>query len=279
MLRNRTSRRRLCRSVLLLLIPFVVPSAIYAEQVLRLGGSGTDLASMRLLADAFARHHPNLTIRMPPSLGSGGGIKALLAGKLDLAITSRALKQKEQHPGLTAHLYARTPLVFVVAKTSPVDAVTTEMLQGFYSGQHPYWPDNSVARPILRPPSDSDTLMIKKHRRELINALDAAYKRRGIPVAITDQDSADRIQQIPGAFGTSTLALILAEKRNLKALKLDNVTPSALNVHNGRYSLIKDLYIVIASHSSPAAHQFLSFLDSREAIDILLNTGHMLPED
>ncbi len=66
---------------------------------LKIGGTGAALGTMRLLADEFVRLHPDTSIVIPDSLGSGGGIKAVLAGALDIALSSRQLKSKEKNAG------------------------------------------------------------------------------------------------------------------------------------------------------------------------------------
>ncbi len=63
---------------------------------LKIGGTGAALGTMRILADQFVRKRPDISVVIPDSLGSGGGIKAVLAGALDIALSSRQLKPKEQ---------------------------------------------------------------------------------------------------------------------------------------------------------------------------------------
>lgn len=71
---------------------------------------------------------------MVPSLGSGGGIKAVLAGAIDLAVIGRPLKEAERGRGAIATDYARTPLVFATAAATKVSAITLRELPNIYSG-------------------------------------------------------------------------------------------------------------------------------------------------
>ena len=80
---------------------------------LKIGGTGAALGTMRILADQFVRKRPDISVVIPDSLGSGGGIKAVLAGALDIALSSRQLKPKEQNAGAKATQYATTPFVLV----------------------------------------------------------------------------------------------------------------------------------------------------------------------
>jgi phosphate transport system substrate-binding protein len=105
--------------------------------------------------------------------------------------------------------------------------------------------------------------------------LDAAYLRRGIVVAVTDQESADKIATVPGALGTSTLALLLAEQRPLKVLAFDDVVPNTQSISEGGYRLVKDLYFAVTSDPSEVTREFLHFLSSAEGVAILQRTGHV----
>jgi phosphate transport system substrate-binding protein len=63
--------------------------AAYAGEIVRVGGAGSGLGGMRLLAKAFEAGHPGTKVQVFSSLGSSGGIKALLVGSLDLAVSGR----------------------------------------------------------------------------------------------------------------------------------------------------------------------------------------------
>ncbi len=246
-----------------------------AKTTLHVGGSGVDLATIKIIAQAFSQSNSDIKILVLPSVGSGGAVRGVVRGKLNVGLTSRSLKDKEISPDVRAYMYAKTPLVFVVADSTNVSAVSHKQLGHMYSGKQLQWSNGSNARPILRPVSDSDVLLIKKVIPSLTADIEFAYKRRGIAVAATDQESADLISAVPGAFGTSTMALILSEQRPLKALTLDGVEPSNENMMNGSYPLVKSLYFVVNEPASSAVKQFLEFILAPEAQAILKRTGHM----
>ncbi len=245
-------------------------------QALVLGGSGTDLGTFRLLADAFRESHPHVDITILPSMGSGGGIKAVKHQKLNLALTSRPLNNAERSSKIKAIHYASTPLVLAVSITSPQRDVTKDQINQIYTGKLKQWPDGSPTRPILRPSQDSDTKILINTLAECEQCFIEAYHRHGIPVALTDQESADMIARVPGAIGTSTLALILSEKKPIKALNLDGVAPTVENLQNKTYPMYKKLYLVYNNdHNLQNLNAFLNFIYSDKGQSILLNTGHM----
>lgn len=92
----------------------------------RIGGTGSALGGMQLLADAFMQSHPGTEIAVLPSLGSGGGIKALRAGAIDIAVSSRPPKDTKRAPGMVDLEYARTPFVFATRADNPITSTTVE---------------------------------------------------------------------------------------------------------------------------------------------------------
>lgn len=65
---------------------------------------------MRLLGDAFSRTDPAIKIEIVTGLGTLGGIRALAAGAVDLAVAARSATAEERGVGLRSTLYAATPL-------------------------------------------------------------------------------------------------------------------------------------------------------------------------
>ena len=244
-----------------------------AEEI-RIGGNGGSLATMQLLGEAYAKAHPGTRIVVLPSLGSSGGVKAVLSGAIQVGASARPLKDEEARAGGVALEYGRTPFVFATAASNKSTGVTIGELVDIYSGKIDRWPDGTRIRLVLRPIGDSDSDMIKSLSPAMRDALTEAEKRKGMAFAVTDQEAADRLEKIPGALGPSTLAQILTEKRSLKALKLGEIEPTAKTLADGRYPYHKRLFVVTAVNSPPSARQFAAFVQSAPAREILARTGH-----
>jgi phosphate transport system substrate-binding protein len=263
------------RLVPLALGVLLVPAA--GAQEIKIGGTGASLATMQRLAQAYRQGHPEANITVLPSLGSGGGIKAVLAGAIQVAVSSRALTPAETSQGASSYEYARTPFVFAVATHTRVDAITSKDLVDIYSGARDRWPDGSKIRLVLRPEGDSDRAMVQSISPEVRQAESQAEKRPGMKFSVTDQDAADDIETIPGAFGVSTLAQIITEKRAIKPLRFNGVEPSPKTLANGSYPLYKQLFIVTSPKTPAPALQFVAFVRSAAGRGILARTGHVLP--
>ena len=100
------------------------------------GGLGNDAT----VAEAYVKSHPSTKIAVLPSLGSGGGIKAVLSGALQLGLSSRPLTEAEVKAGAVGIEYGRTPFVFATSATrkkaaSPRRTWSTSMPARLSSGR------------------------------------------------------------------------------------------------------------------------------------------------
>lgn len=243
-------------------------------QEVRLGGTGSALGTMQLLVHAYARTDSTARITVLPNMGSGGGIKALLAGAIQIAVSSRPLSESESSAGAVAVEYGRTPFVFATSTANKATGVTARNLVDIYAGSTDAWPDGTKLRLVMRPIGDSDSESIKRMSPAMREAQSAAEQRKGMMFAVTDQEAANGIEKIPGALGPSTLALVLSEKRSLKALALDGVVPSAQTLASGAYPLSKEMLIITGPKTPADAHAFVSFVRSAAGREILQQTGH-----
>jgi phosphate transport system substrate-binding protein len=251
-------------------------AAASAEEI-KLGGTGAALGTMRLLANEFKVSHPGMRITTVPNLGSWGGIKAVLGGAIDLAVTSRPLKEEERRQGAAEIEYARTPFVFAVNANAGIDSISRKELADIYAGIRVKWPDGSPIRVVLRLPSDIDTEMVKNLSPEIRRGVSTAEERPGVKIALTDQDAANDLERIPGAVGPISLSLIISEKRALKALQLDGVQPTLQNAASDVYPYSKRLFLVTGAKPSPAVESFIAFVNSPAGRKILAANGHWLP--
>jgi len=265
-------------SILSFLLAVVVRAPAYGETI-KISGTGGALGAVKLLVEAFRKNHPDVKIVVLPSVGSSGAIKAVLAGALDIGITSRPLKEEEEQQGAVQHRYATTPFVFATGVKTRASGFTIGQLAEIYTGVVFEWPDGSSIRVILRPKADSDTLTLRSMSRDMDQALKKAFSRKGMSIAMTDQDSAEMIEKVPGALGTITLTQILTEKRSVKPLALNGVTPTTNALKDGSYPYFKTLYLVTKTGASGYPKRFVDFVVSPAARPILLKTGHVVREE
>jgi phosphate transport system substrate-binding protein len=271
--------KKMTKTILLtasMLVSMLHLSCAYADTI-KIGGTGAGLAILRSLADAYVKTHPDSTFVVLPSLGSSGGIRAVAGGAVQLAVSSRALKGAEKDQGLVAVELGKTPFVFAVSTRNSIQNITLAQLADIYAGRTDAWPNGQKIRIVLRPTTDADSKLVRSISPAMARAKHQAEQRPGMLFAYTDQDNQDNLEKIPGALGATSLGQILAEQRQLKALTLDGVRPSVQNLANGSYHYAKTLYLVTAPSSPPTAHDFVTFVRTPPARQILAQAAYWTP--
>jgi phosphate transport system substrate-binding protein len=248
----------------------------FADEI-KIGGATSAVGTIQLLAEKFSQGNPDVRITTVASLGSIGGIKAVGSGAIELAVATRALNAGQSNLGLSQLEFARTPFVFAVSNQSTVTAITHKELADIYSGKLVKWPDGTEIRPVLRPAGNMNTAIVKRISPEIEQGVLAAEQRPGMRFAVTDQDAADNLERIPGSIGPTTLAVIVSERRALRALKLDGVEPTPENLSSHAYPLYKQLFFVMRAKHSPAVERFIAFVRSPAGRRILADNGLWAP--
>jgi phosphate transport system substrate-binding protein len=262
-------------AMMMIIIIMVAPFPGYPADSIRIGGSGAGLATVRLLAQAYEQGHPGVHIEILPSLGSSGGIKAVLQGAIDIAVSSRPLKQDETARGANNVEYARTPLVFVSPANTGKTDLTTAELEGIYSGEVQRWPDGSRLRLVMRPASESMTGDLRRISQKMDGAVTAALEREGMIVAVTDQDNAEILEKTRGSFGAITLTQVVAEGIKLQVFSYNGIIPSAGTLMDGSYPLSRSLFLVTGPEVKRPAQEFIQFIRSGPARNILRQNGNI----
>jgi len=261
---------------MLLIFGLIYPATGISAEI-RIGGTGNALGTMLLLGEAFSKSRPDTKVTILPSIGTSGAVKAAAKGSIEIGLSSRLLTGEESATGLVSLEYATSPTVFAVHAKNKTTTLSRQQIADIYAGKMTSWSDGSTIRPILRQPGDDNTRQIKGLSAEIEKSLIAAENRQGMAFAVTDQEAADKIESIQGGFGVTTLALILSEKRNLRALAIDNVEPTPQNAISGRYPLLKRFYLVLPKEVPPATREFAAFVKSPEGKKILEQNGHAIP--
>jgi phosphate transport system substrate-binding protein len=252
----------------------LVPARATA-QTLRLSGTGTGLGAFRLLARAFEQAHPGQAVKLLPSVGSAGAIRAVADGAIEIGISGRPLRPDEGALGVQGLLLARTPFLFAVGPRVAIASITPAELARIYRGASTTWPDGVRIRLVLRPGFDADTLIIRSIAPELDAAMQVALQREGMLVASTNQECNQAVARTPGSIGPSTLTQLLTEPGSPRGLAWNGVAPTVANLENRTYPLEKPILLVIRAAPSPAVRRFVAFLGTAEARRILEQTGNL----
>jgi phosphate transport system substrate-binding protein len=247
---------------------------VAASDVLRIGGTGAANGMIKSVGALFTAK-TGIAIVLVPSLGTSGANNALANGILDAAISGRPLTPAETAKGLTAVAEMLTPFGLVTSHPHPNGLKSSEIAK-LCRSDSPTWADGTPIRMILRPANDSDSWLVGRLFPGMDATIDHLRRRADLSVAATDQDNADMAEKTPGSLVGATLTQIQMEKRNLRFVALDGVTPSLESYANGSYPFGKSFYLVLGAKKNSGAERFLEFLRSPEGIIALRNTGLLL---
>jgi phosphate transport system substrate-binding protein len=280
MVKQRNKRRSFVRIflVLALLLAALAGMGKAAEPViLKIGGTGGAYGGMKALAQAYQQQNPQVNVVFPPTLGSSGGIKAVLSGAIDVALSTRPLSPEEIQRGAVAHVYARTPFVFATPYQQGAASArfTLNDIAAIYSGKISAWPNGATLHLVVRPEIDYDAVLLKGMSPEIAKAVNQAESRPGMRITVTDTDNANILMDLQDSLGTIGLAQIVAEKLPLYPLSLGGVGPSLENLQNGSYPYSKSFSLVTGPSPKVEVRLFMQFVFSPEGQDILKQTGHL----
>jgi phosphate transport system substrate-binding protein len=267
-------KKHLKVAFLFLAMVAILHSHVYAEEVITIGGAGSTLGSMKLLAAAFEKKHPGTRVDVLPSIGSIGGIAAVSRGGVDIGLIGRPLNDEERRLGLSVIEYARTPLVFVTREDINVSNVSTQEIIKILRGEIKTWPNGERIRLILRQPTESNAMSVREISPVMSKAMDIAMSQPWRVIALTDQETTSMVERTPGAFSFCSLAQLIFEKRKIHAFSYNGINPISKNSANDLYPIFKTHAMLTKLKPSVKVKQFIDFVKSPEGKKILKESGN-----
>ena len=252
------------------------------KEKLIITGTGSSIGAMQRMGGVFQKKHPNVAVDLPSSIGSTGAINAVRAGKIDIGFSSRPITPTERNGEITEEAYGRTAFVFGVQESNPTDGLTLAEIENIYAGKRTTWPDGKPIRLILRPIRDFFSVFLESINPRLKSASERAHSIPGVFIGLTDQEAAAQIEKTPGSFGTTSLSLVAAEKRKIKALSVDGTVPilSSISISPGisagRYPYAMTFSLVYRKDKyRGAVRDFIEFVFSNDGRKLLSENGHV----
>lgn len=239
-------------------------------KVLVIPGTGDSQGLLRNLAQLFSKNRPGITVEIPDSIGSSGGIRSVLRGKNEIARVARPVTEKENSQGIKSHLFAQAPVVFAVSPgVSGVTSLSLEQILGIYSGKIQQWDSLGGGGKIYvmnREAGDSSRTVLEN----LIPGFKEISPLAGA-VVYTTPDAVQILQASPNTIGYLPMSAVAGT--GLKVLSVQDIPPSVVNVRQKKYQLVVPFALVWKDPLSPQAQDFLDFLSSPAARKLMLENG------
>lgn len=252
---------------LLVFSPF--PSQAENTKQLVIPGTGDSQALLQKLAVLYSKNR-SVSVEIPESIGSGGGIRSVITGKSELARVARPLTEKENTYGLKYRVFAQAPVVFAVSPgVVGITNLSFEQILGIYSGKMQQWDELGGAGKIYvmnREDGDSS--------RTVLEDLIPGFKEISTPaggMVYTTPDAVQTLIASPNTIGYLPMPATVGTE--LKILQVQNVAPTAANVREKKYHLVVPFALVWKDTLSPPAQNFFDFLSSPAAKKLMLENG------
>lgn len=279
------------RSVLLLV--FILVGCSKKTDVLIIQNKGSD--TLVNLAQAWAEEYkevvPNVAIAVGGG-GSGTGIAALINGTVDIANSSRAMKQEEKDEAMKNN--GKTIKEFVVGMdalavfghpNNPLDGLTLEEIACIYGegGECTHW--NQIrgtvvpgcqGNKIIRISRQSNSGTFQYFREAVLG------KKRDLKLGSMDlngsREAIDLIEKTPCAIGYSGMGYLSKHVKAFCVHKNPNdecIFPTLKTAVDKTYPISRELYMYTAGEPTPEVKAYMEWTQSEQASKITISAGYV----
>ena len=260
--------------------PSAAPSSTPSEEpadealsgVVNTDGSTSMADVMAVLQESFKELNPDVTVNYSGT-GSGAGIEAVLAGTVDIGLSSRALKDEEKAEGAVENIVALDGVAIVVNPANSVENLTVEQIAQIFTGEITNWSELG-----------GEDLEIAVYGREDGSGTRGAFEEivgvEGTCVYTNEYSSTgDVIGGVAGNANAIGYASLSAVDDTVKAVKVGGVAPSEATVKDGTYEIQRPFVMVTKEGVtlSAQAQAFLDYALSDEVAEYIAIAGAVAP--
>ena len=251
-------------------------------------GSDTLLNVAQAWAEAYAAVDPNVAVAVTGG-GSGTGISAMINGTVDIANSSRMMRESEFE---AARSNGVDPQEFVVGydalavylhEDNPIESLTLAQVKSIYGedGGVARWSDLGVSVPGC--PSDEIVLVSRQNNsgtyvyfKEAVLGDDTEY-RLGSRDMHGSKDVVDLVENTPCAIGYSGLAYATDHVAMPCITSVEGdacVEPTVATAVDGSYPIARPLMMYTAGEPQGAVKAYMDWILSAEGQCVILERGY-----
>jgi phosphate transport system substrate-binding protein len=248
-------------------------------------GSDTMVNLALAWAETYQAEHPDVSISVTGG-GSGTGIAALVNGTVDIANASRAMKGEEiadaQANGIqpVEFIVARDAIAVIVNPENPVNELTLQQISDIYSGKINNWSEvGGEDRPIVRLSRETNSGTHVYFLETVLRLGDKTNKTLFSTDTLllpSSEGIINEVRQNPNAIGYDGLGYVPDDLKIIAVSVADGgpyVLPSIATVNDKTYAIARDLYMYTAGDPTGAIKDYLDWIVSTEAQQIVSDLG------
>ncbi|MBI4773758.1 MAG: phosphate ABC transporter substrate-binding protein [Deltaproteobacteria bacterium] len=243
-----------------ILAVFAVSGLCAAGSNVVINGSTTVLPIGQKSAELFMKGNQDVNISVSGG-GSGNGIKAIIDGTCDIAMSSRFVKDKEiklaceKGVYLVPHRVAIDCIVPVVHPSNPLNDIDLNTLKGIYTGNVTNWKAlGGSDKPIVVISRDTSSGTYEVWQEKVL------LKERVMPRALLQASNGAVAQAVAGnpyAIGYVGIGYL---NPHLKGLTVNGVVASPATALNGTFPISRALFMFTNGWPEGPAMSYLNYL-------------------
>lgn len=256
------------KKVVLLFALAAFTSTVAQAETIKIGGSGSMIPMVTTLAKAYMKKNPKESVEVnQKSMGQPGGIAALNAGAIDVAMSAMPITPDQAKLQVEPFEIARVAGVVGVNSSVTATNLTSQQLCDIYSGKIRNWKEVGGADgqivALTRPESDSTKVMFRK-------AIACMAKLQESPQILNLPKSADMhnsLSSTKNAIGPVDSIALGDSAGKFKEIKVDGKSHTMLA--NGNWPFVLKNTLVLKKGHGEAVNRFMRFIISPEGQGII----------
>ncbi|MDM8517508.1 substrate-binding domain-containing protein [Desulfobacterales bacterium HSG16] len=259
------------KKILALLTLFSAVNIILAIPVtaedITIVGTGSGVPVLKAIGRAFTLANPEISVNIPPSIGSGGGIKTVGKDEYIIGRVARPIKDGEKHYGLSYVPIAKMPVVFFVNRNVGLKNISSSTVCDIYSGKIRNWKDaggkSARVRVVRRENGDSSLSVLLKSFKGF---KEITITKRS-KITFNDQKTLELIEKKANtiAFGTYGNAI---------NYKVDILNIDGINPVDNEYKIFGALALIFKEKNNTGSlKKFVEFVTSDAAVHAIKKAG------
>jgi phosphate transport system substrate-binding protein len=231
---------------------------------------GATTISNKLLPEVIPafRARSGVTVHVDRS-GAGKGLKAALAGQVDVAGVSRSLKPEELAAKPYFQIIGYDALGIWVNDQNPVKSLTKAQLRGIYSGKVTSWREiGGKPLPIV---ACTERVLSERATLDAVRMLILDGGDFGRVKEL--EDPADCLKAVQSDPSVITAATMTYAVPGVRAVAVEGLEPTPANVRGSRYLLTRPLLLVTKEPPTGATRELFDFMLSPEGQAIVARAG------
>ncbi|MBF0482968.1 MAG: phosphate ABC transporter substrate-binding protein [Desulfovibrionaceae bacterium] len=238
-----------------------------------MNGSTTMLPIIHKIVESYNALHNDVTVAVTGG-GSGNGVKALIDGYADIAMSSRELQESEiklaasKKVRIMSRPMTIDALCPIVNPANPVNGVSLEQLRDIFSGKITNWSEvggENKAIAVFSRDTSSGTF---ESWRKLV--MDGEKIFPGAALLASSGIMLQEVSHSRQAIGYEGFCYVTGA---VKALRVEGVAVDLENVRSGRYKLARFFWLFAKEAPSPEVAKFLDYMLGPQGRAIVTSCG------